>query len=85
MKSNNHLTLSYPTIYECEEIKGALDKIDPKVQPSDDDYILIQPINADKEFRDQQIIEVLGREFVFTNKIPESILKQREQFSDLNN
>ena len=85
LKSNNHLSLSYPTIYECEEIKGALNKIDPKLQPSDDDYILIQPINADKEFRDQQIIEVLGREFVFTNKIPESIRKQREQFSDLNN
>ena len=85
LKSNNNLTLSYPTIYECEEIKEALDKIDPRVQPSDDDYILIQPINADKEFRDQRIIEVLGREFVFTNKIPESILKQREQFSDLNN
>ena len=85
LKSNNHLTLSYPTIYECEEIKGALCKIDPKLQPCDDDYILIQPINADKEFRDQQIIEVLGREFVFTDKIPESILKKREQFSDLNN
>ena len=30
MKSNNHLTLIYPTIYECEEIKGEIDKIDPK-------------------------------------------------------
>ena len=58
MKSNNHLTLTYPTIYECEEIKGELDKIDPKKLPSDEDYIIIQPINTDKEFRNQQIIEV---------------------------
>ena len=71
MKSNNHLASIYPTIYECEELNTKLEKLDPNKAPSDDDYIVIEPINVDREFRDQQVIEVLARQFLFTNKIPE--------------
>ena len=59
MKSNNHLTSIYPTIYEWEELKNELEKLDPSKAPNDNDFIIIEPINADREFRDQQVIEIL--------------------------
>ena len=82
MKSNNHLTSIYPTIYEWEELKNEIEKLDPDNAPNNEDYIVIEPVNADRKFRDQQVIEVLGRHFIFTNKIPEGIVKQREEFKD---
>ena len=79
------MTSTYPTIYEWEELKNELEKLDPSKVPNDNDYIVIEPINVDREFRDQQVIEVLGRQFLFTNEIPNGIVKEREEFKDFIN
>ena len=82
MKANNHLTSLYFTIYECEELKRDLERIDPNKTHQENDYILIEPINVDRQFRDQQIIEVLGCKFIFTNEIPKGIIKNNNEYKE---
>ena len=83
LRRNNHLSEVFTTIYELEEIKKAAIVIegDNLLQPND--YILIDPNNIDREYQEYQIIEKLGRRFIFSKDMPDNIKDQRDARSSI--
>ena len=67
----------YTTIYEWEEIKKVIKNFQSINSENANDYILIDPNNIDRDFQEHQIVEKLGKRFVFTKNIPRNIEEQR--------
>ena len=76
LKENNHLTRTYITNYESNEISELIKELNiNKDEPYTDDYYVVDEIDLDRKLHNYDIIEKLGRRYAISRD-PFGILKE---------
>ena len=73
LRIHNHLSKVHQTIYECKEIRKELEVNDAMNQVNEDNYIVIKPDVIDREFQENEVIEKIGKQFLFKKDMPYTI------------
>ena len=83
LRIHNHLSKVHQTIYGCEEIRKELEVNDAMNQVNEDNYIVINPDIIDREFQENEVIEKIGKQFLFKKDMSNTIESQNEARSKL--
>ena len=83
LRIHNHLSKVHQTIYEWEEIRKELEVSDSMNQINEDNYIIINPDVIDREFQENEVIEKIGKQFLFKRDMPYKIEEQNDARSKL--